>query len=296
MALGKRWIGALVSMLCLVAIATSPAADNGNAPAAKPAPEDWGHAHYLAELNSGDNARVAQAVQDIEIRAQKTSPYKYRGTVLQVLVECKMCAQADEMAMRLIFFDPFHTDSVAALEKLRAKALLGENKPVEALAAAKGYYYTALLKDTGDAIDMMAICLIKARPDDPGIGRRFKKQQVAAAQTPSTTQPAVPAADDLGPPILPTIEIDPTPFEPAIAKIDREDFKSLVMKGNLLLAAGKAKEARAVFEQAYVVVPPEKAGDAIEHVARAIRAESGGVGPANAYILSERNQGGTSNP
>jgi tetratricopeptide (TPR) repeat protein len=256
-------------------------------------PQDqWGHDRFLPELTSGDAARVAKAVQDIEAKARKTSPYKYRATVLQVLVDAKLYDQADAMALRLIVFDPFHSDSVAALEKLRARALFGENRPAESLAAAKAYYNAALLKDTGDAIDTVALYLIKTRPDDPGIGRRFKKQQVAGVQTSPTAPADSPAPDDLGQPILPTIKIDPAPFTAALTKITGEDFKSLVMKGNLLLVSDDLKEARGAFEQAYVAAPEDKSADAIENVARSIRAQSGCVGPANAYILSERSAAG----
>ena len=284
----------LLVALCVLAGLSAPTsvrADNNPAPPSTPINDVWGHDQFLAKLTSGDAAQVAQTLRDIETRAKKTAPYRYRGTILQVLVDVKRYTEADAMAVRLILFDPFHSDSVAALEKLRAKALLAQNKPAEALAAAKAYYNTALLKDTADAIDTVALCLIRATPDEPGIGRRFKRQQVAGSQAPSTTQPA--ASDDLGPPILPAIKVDPAPFEQAIAAMPpSQDFKSLVMKGNLLLAADKTKEARTVFEEAYLVVPPERAGDAVENIARAIRADAACIGPANAYIQSERNASG----
>ena len=50
--------------------------------------------------------------------------------------------------------------------------------------------------------------------------------------------------------------------------------------------AGRAAEAHTVFNQAVAIAPANKAGEAAESVARAIRAQSGCVAPANAYILS----------
>lgn len=56
----------------------------------------------------------------------------------------------------------------------------------------------------------------------------------------------------------------------------------------MLLLAGNGKEARDVFEEALALADSKQLGQAIGNVARAIRTEHGCIGPANAYILEQR--------
>ena len=232
-----------------------------------------------ADLAGPDDARVAAAARRVEElaaadRSSKTSR-------LRMLVQAKRYAEADAAAAHLIARFAGDTQTVASLQKFRVQTLLAAGKPAEALSAAKAYYDVALAQ-TADAINTVALCLVWAEPKEKGIARRFKRQQVAGA----ATRPAAEADPDLGEPILPAVRVDGGPLEAAIAAIQPDDYAKYVAKGNLLLAAGRAKEARAVFEDAYDLAEGQDVGPAVENVARAIRAESGCVGPANAYLLS----------
>ena len=233
-----------------------------------------------ADLAGPDDARVAAAARRVEElaaadRSSKTSR-------LGMLVQAKRYAEADAAAAHLMARFAGDAPTVASLQKFRVQTLLGAGKPAEALSAAKAYYDVAPLAQTADAINTVALCLVWAEPQEKGIARRFKRQQVAGA----ATRPAAEADPDLGEPILPAVRVDGGPLETAIAAIQPDDYAKYVAKGNLLLAAGRAKEAREVFEDAYDLAEGKNVGPAIENVARAIRAESGCVGPANAYILS----------
>jgi tetratricopeptide (TPR) repeat protein len=191
------------------------------------------------------------------------------------------------MALQLIPRDPAESGAVSELEKLRVRVLLDSGKLADALSAAKAYYDTAPMKQTADAINTVADCLSAVHPDDADIAQRFKKQQVAGAIDPPV---AAQGAQDLGVPILDTITIDPKPYEDAISKIRLSDYKSLAAKGNLLLASGQGSDARATFEQALDAAPAENTAEAIENVARSIRAETGRIAPANAYVLAKRDK------
>lgn len=80
--------------------------------------------------------------------------------------------------------------------------------------------------------------------------------------------------------------MDAKPYDSAINNIALSDYRQFVAKGNLLLLAGRAAEAHEIFNKAVPIAPAAKTGEAVENVARAIRAESGCVAPANAYILA----------
>lgn len=237
-------------------------------------------AQLIPDLSSGDPSKVSSAVD--EIKRHAIANYWDSAYVLGTLMRAKRYPDAESIALELIGRNPIHPGATASLEKLRAQALLEEDKPAEALTAAAIYYNTARLKDTSDAITLVAQCLMFGRPDEPGIARRFKRQQMAGA----STQPVASPGENLGPPVLASIKIDPKPYEATIAKIKPRSYRDFLNKGNLLLLAGRFKEAHQAFENAYDLASDKAMPEAIENVARAIRAENGCVGPANAYILS----------
>ena len=217
--------------------------------------------------------------------ALKGSPPKRED--LDLALESGKAAEVEQLVVQGILQVPWNSTAVAAFAKERARALLAENKPQEALSAAKAYYDVARLGSTADAIRLVGLCLAKAHPEDNDIARRFKKQQLAWAATQPSSDPT------LGEPILPSIPVDGSPYANLIDTIQLDDtvgYVQYLRKGNLLLVAGRAKEARAAFEDGLEIAEGRDVQFAIENVARAIRAESGCVGSANAYILSQQDK------
>ncbi len=180
--------------------------------------------------------------------------------------------------------NPGDSLNVSAFQKSRTQAFLAAGRYDQALSAAKAYYNVSTMRDTEGAIDLLCVCLMNARPNDKGIARKFKAQQVALA----TTQPAeaVPAAEEN---ILKSITVDAKPFEDTLKQITVSDYSNLIAKGNLLLLSDQTKEAKACFMAAGDLAFSEKQLSAVtECIARAIRAEAGAIGPANSFILSKQ--------
>jgi hypothetical protein len=272
-----------------VSFAADPASPGVNGATNSQAKKDTaGHDALLAELTSGDASRVAEAVKTVKAKA--IQHYQDRVGEVQILYDAKLYAEANTTALELpqMPLDWCNMLAFAPLQKLRVQSLLAAGKPTDALSAAKVYYSIVPLNRTAEAINLVTLCLVSARPDDPGIARRFKRQQVVGA----SVQPSTQSAEDLGAPVLAGITVDPKPFEAAIAQITLGQYSDFEAKGNLLLASGKAKEARQVFQQADALVPEGKEARSIENLARAIRADAGCVGPANAYILQRRQEAG----
>ena len=73
------------------------------------------------------------------------------------------------------------TMAIGPILEIRAQTLLVENKPDEALAAAKSYYNACAFRDTTKAVDLVAQCLAKARATDTEIGRKFRSECVEPA-------------------------------------------------------------------------------------------------------------------
>lgn len=253
------------------------------------------------ELASGDSQRVDAAMKEVLDSALSGGQ---RPDDLLLLVNSGHYAEVEDACVKGILANPFNGGHVAGFESVRTKNFLKQGKPTEALPHAKAYYNCCAMVTTHHAIDLLEQCLSAAHPEDPGIAERFRQQQEAGATTqPSSTASAnspqagsgqaftQPTADDqnLGAPILPTIKIDPAPWQQAVDAHNGTSYHQLVCKGNLLLISDRVKEAREAFEQAQAIASPSNLSRSIENIARAIRAENGCVGPANAYILSLQN-------
>lgn len=253
-------------------------------PAPPPLTDQAERSRVKEELASGDNDRVNAAVQEVKNSALGTNdPRKrQRPQDLQLLIGAEKNDEAQAIAMEGIMAN-LSTNAyyVGQFQAVRAKALLADKKPQEALAAAKAYYNVCAMRSNDDAIKLVAQCLAAARPDDQDIVERFQREQAGSGPT---TQPS---GDTEAPPsVLSAIQVDPGPFEQAIENVQGGSYDQLVAKGNLLLLVDKPKDALQVFLQSIDSADERHFGEAIDNVARAIRAQSGNVGPANAYLQS----------
>jgi tetratricopeptide (TPR) repeat protein len=251
-----------------------------------------------ADLGSGNNARIEQAIKMLDglSAANERDVRRYlRPKWLKPLIALKRYDEIETLASTELQNLANDSACCSAMQCCRVEALLAAGKYEEALVAAKAYYNVATLAETERAINLFAEALAHTRgKDDPEIVRRFKQQQIDDAEAP-TTAPAttVPAGESTtlsSDSILNSIALDPAPYEQRIAAYQhtRQNHNALWAQGNLLLVSGKPAEARQCFEKAFDVAPPDKWPAAIENIARAIRAEDGSVGRANAYILALR--------
>ena len=217
--------------------------------------------------------------------------------LLQPLLDAKLYAETIAFARNAIEIRP-QTPQFVAEENAIVESLMAQGLYDQALAAAKSYYNVATLKDTAAAIDLVADVLNKSRGGrDPTIGLRFKTEQASTGP-----QSPLPAAGSVDPalqadvpsstnPSLDAITVDDSAYEPAIARTfthAEESYGSLIGRGNLLLLADRPVEARQCFTSACRFTDGEtgKLRNALEGIARAVRAKSGGITEANALITA----------
>jgi hypothetical protein len=241
-------------------------------------------------IRSGDLAQRQAAATFISERFKKkplATQMTFMAAWVKPLMDTKMYDEVAELSRAGILSVPHRTAAVSGYAHARVEALLDEKKSDEALAAAKAYYDVCLLKQTQDAMDLLAEALATARPTDSTIVHRMRRQQTAGAQAKDGKIPA-----SLGEPVLASITLDPAPYQQRISELQsgRESFVNLTGLGNLLLLSGQAADAHKVFEQAYKIASSEELVEATQNVARAIRAEDGCVGRANAWIMSLRSE------
>src|SRR5205823_3433996 len=134
------------------------------------------------DLKSNDPAAQQDALARInDILAN--DPHEIRKGLplwLNGLIHLKQFDTIENLAMRGLFAAPSDSYGVADMELARLKSLMAQRRYDEALPMAKAYYNVCALKDTEQAITLMAEVLANTRAkDDPNIVRKFKQQQAA---------------------------------------------------------------------------------------------------------------------
>jgi hypothetical protein len=286
-AVGTGNIASIFSLLVALAAVATPALATKNKPTTRPVNINLFmlHDQLVADLTSSDDARAASAVSIIKSYVNQHPSARAVNAAFALLHDAKRDADIQSISLDFISRNPGFTSAIISFQWHRTQAFLDTQNPTAALSAAKAYFNIVELKDTAGAVDLISRCLTAARPEDPDAASRFRAQQVAgAAANPEPPASTAPPSDS----VLASIPIDPAPFADLAEHIQITTYGDAVARGNLLLLAGKPTDARAQFEIAQKLAPKDRAAEAVSNVARAIRAQSGSVGPANAYILELR--------
>jgi hypothetical protein len=244
------------------------------------------------DLRSDDPARQAAA---IEVLKEPKLPYNrsyLHSAWLEPLLNLKQYDLALELSDRGLQADCSKEFVVPDMTWCRVKTLLAAGKYEDALSAGKSYYNSCEMNKTRDAIGLIGEALANLHSkDEPDIVHRFRQQQEALAKAPDSVDgPPVALPADLGDNILAAIKIDSNRYDGFIKKASQGpiSYGSLSAQGYLLLAADRGKEAQRAFQTAADMATDKQLPECISNIARAIRAQDGSVGRANAYILSLR--------
>jgi tetratricopeptide (TPR) repeat protein len=241
-----------------------------------------------AALKANDNFQVQQALDSaIGLLSEGKNNQKTAEKIpnwLHDLIVQRRFDDVEDFAVAAVNARPADLRMIEACQQARIRAKLLQNKPQEALALAKSLYDVCAMPNTSRAIDLISECLydIAENGDPVSVVKKFKLEQIHGA---STTQPS--SAD---PNVLSQIPVDPKPYSTGLQHVDLDDnaWDASMGKGNLLLLSGQPREASKVFAKAYALASDNNLAAATEAVARAMRAEDGTVGRANAWILSLR--------
>ena len=175
-----------------------------------------------------------------------------------------------------------------ALAQMRIRALILAGRGEDALAAAKSFYNVVTLKNTSVAIDLVVQALAVARKDQPGLGKKFRLQQIESTSTNATLEGAGKV-----PSMLADVKVDSKPYEAAMNEqlnVDNLAIQNLRMLGNLYLLADQPKKAEDIYRRIYDIAESGDLVNAIEGIARSLRAQDGNLARANTFIIAERNK------
>jgi len=226
---------------------------------------------------------------DWKVTVSATMAVRYQ--IGHALLEAQRFEECLDICRLAINYMAGTTEFVEQLQEYRIEALLALGRHDDALANAKVLYNVASMKGTARAMRVFCQCLELARPDDKGIIDRFKAEQIAGAKQTLVAQPRQPGT------VLGSIRLsiaDSRLYEDRIAKnrqasVDDMSWRSGL--GNGLLLEDRPDEALQVMEElCQATTKGENLKHAIENVARAIKAQDGAIGRANAYIMHNRSQ------
>jgi hypothetical protein len=241
------------------------------------------------ELNSNDPAQIDQAIGQIEFWISGGHVPKNLGhNWLGAMIKDQHYQDAADAALNGSLAQP-NIGNISLCMPWRIRALLALGKSQDALQAAKSYYNVCYMKNTNDAINLVAQCLAACHPESTEIVREFRTEQSGAGanNADSGTQPT---------PMLQSVTVDATPYNDAINKWNAKStisgkFYDYFPYGNLLLLADRGQDAQKVFTQLYqLATTQDELNDAAEGIARSMRAEDGTVFRANAWLLSLQKQ------
>jgi zinc carboxypeptidase len=232
----------------------------------------------LGELQSGDADKQSAAMAQID-QMSKTSPKNMAtglSTWLYAMLEARRFKEIEKLTDIAMLQQPQVMPEMAQEERARVMALLGLGKTDQALAEAKSYYNVVTLQDTVDAVDLLNRIYLQGHPSSAS----------SQAMASSRAMPQQSVSRDL----LQTIQVDDSPWEPAIehTRSHKNSYGNLVGRGNLLLLADRPVEARECFESAaeFVSMNRDKMHVVLEGIARSMRDEAAAIEPANTFIIA----------
>jgi len=247
-------------------------------PASQDRPE---HARVIPELlKSGDDAKVVEGIERIKLVLDTDATWgagKLRSEWLKLLASSKRYGDVEDLALRGILADAARPVAIEGLQEMRVRNLLAQNKVDEALKQARSLFNIASMKTTQKAILLVDECVNRSK-DGTDLAKQFRQEQMTgAASQPANSTVSVTSK------VMTDIVVDPKPYQPRIDELSDTDDRTLQAKGDLLLMAGRGKEAQEVFEKLLQLSDNPNRAALQENVARALKAQDGTIGRANSY-------------
>lgn len=246
------------------------------------------------DFRSGDRERINEAMGVLRETMRNNGRWcrdYFTSHWLEPLLEIKEYGLIDEIIAEGLSNPKEYSDTgrLVSFQYGIVTYLLAAGRKEEALSAAKVYYNICRIEEAQRAVDLCAEVLANTRlAEDPEVVRRFRKQQEAGVMMRAASGNN--EVGEWGVNVLSQIRVNPSVFEPKLKSIESSivSFQNETARGNLFLMMDRPREARKAFELALDLASAQETPTAIANVARAIRAESGLIGPSNQYILSLR--------
>jgi tetratricopeptide (TPR) repeat protein len=228
------------------------------------------------DLAAADPETVSRAVSQMRLLHSREAIDGLRSGWLKRLQQLSRFEDVIEITQYLIGQAPYYTDDMAFLISAETRAQLKLGRTDEAIKNAKRLYFVASMTDMESAMQLMAECLGIAMHSDPNSVKRFKSEQIEGYLIGGRRSA-----------VLDAIQVDVYLYGAAPTTKTQDDL-AVLRAGNMMLLAGKADEAFKLFSRAVVDArTPRDRWERIADVARAMKAQDGTVGRANAFLRAE---------
>lgn len=185
------------------------------------------------------------------------------------------------LALQGILAAPAYTGVVDRLLIFRIQALVALHKDAAALRNAKSLFNVCTMGDTGMALLILDQRLEAVYHKDPTIVRQFVREQRLGAKMPAdATEPMSRSR------VLASIQVHAAAYMTRLKSVGGIGIRALNERGNLLLLADKPAEALQCFRS--LETNTTNWGQMLDFersICRAIKAQDGTIGRANAYLL-----------
>lgn len=276
-----RWTRKVIRSLAAASLLILSAAGSPPAAAANPA-----HRRIDSALASGTTAQTQWAVKRIATLLQAPDhysvPYQLQYNWLPTLLRRRDYPAVAALAEVDILHNPGLTENIDAILADRIRVLLAMEKPNAALRNAKSLFNICSLADAKSVLLLVGRCVATVFRDHPDITHAFIAEEIAGAKMPADEHEPI---DRCG--VLAAVRVDAGAYERKLRALHGTGNWTLLEKGNLLLLADQPRQALKDFRA--MVAMADSAKDFLNdenHFCRAIKAEDGTVGRADAHLLS----------
>ena len=225
-------------------------------------------------------AALASITREINAAPYFTVPLVYQYW-LPPLMDGGHYRTVANLAMRGILAAPAYTFAIDRLLVFRIQALAAMHKDAAALRNAKSLFNVCRMQDTGTALLILDQRLDVTYHNHPNIVRQFVLEERRGAKMPLDNREPI---DRSG--VLASIQVHAGPYLARLKSIHGTGSSALMEKGDLWLLADEPVKALQCFQLMEAYATNAKQLLLLERfICRAIRAEDGTIGRANAHLL-----------
>jgi hypothetical protein len=240
----------------------------------------------LAEISSPDPKTVQAEIAELKITITTDPGFvigMMRGPLLATLINQGHCQEAADLATLGICWNLNDLSSIQQLLQFRILALAKAKQPIAALGAAKALFNVCSLHDTEPMLLILAQAINVAHPTDPNAAQPLVDSEMAGAVV-EDENTAMVSAVERALPADPAFKSRADARRPGSYLIPSDEWGAINSQVNLLLLADEPAEAVKVLHAVRKTNHSVNPRDIDEALARAIRAEDGTIGRANAFI------------
>ena len=226
------------------------------------------------------NVALSQITGELRTEPYPTAPLIYQYWLPPLLDHGHYRAVVD-LTMRGILAAPAYTFAIDRLLVFRIQALAALHKDATALRDAKSLFDVCRMQDTGTALLILDQRLDVVYHNHPNIVRRFLLEERLGAKMPLDGRGPIERSS-----VLASIEVHASPYLARLKSIHGTGSSALMEKGDLWLLADRPAKALQCFQSMEAYAKTSKQLLLLERfICRAIRAEDGTIGRANAHLL-----------